>query len=195
MTLLGCARCGLVSECARPDGVCPRCGHALHLRKPESLERCSAFLLAAAMLYVPSNLLPVVSTRAITGEETHTLFGGVLELWDAGSWDLAAIVFIASLVVPMTKMLALAILVVSARRRSTWRQRERAGLVRLLDAIGHWSMLDVFVVVLLAGMVRLEPLAGITPEPGLLAFGAVVVFTILAADSFDPKLIWQDGDG
>jgi paraquat-inducible protein A len=90
----------------------------------------------------------------------------------------------------MTKMLGLAVLIATARRRSTWRQRERAALVRLLDAIGHWSMLDVFVVVLLTGMVRFEPLAGVTPEPGLFAFGAVVVLTMLATDGFDRRLIW-----
>jgi paraquat-inducible protein A len=155
------------------------------------VQRCAAFLLTAAILYLPSNLLPVTTAGTLTdGVHAYTLFGGVLELWKAGAADLAVIVFVASLVVPLTKMVVLALLLVTAQRRSRWRQRERAALARLVAGVGHWSMLDVYVVVLLTAMVSFGVFAGVQPEPGLAAFGAVVVFTMLAAESFDPRWIW-----
>lgn len=197
--LLGCHDCGLVSAVAheeRRKPRCPRCDYPLHERKPLALQRSTAFLAAAALLYLPSNLLPVMSTRtAIDGERQHTLLGGIAELWEAGQWELAVIVFIASIAVPITKMGALSLLLFTSQRRSTWRQAERARLYRMVDTIGHWSMLDVYVVVMLAGMVQFGALAGVAAEPGLLAFGAVVVFTMLATEAYDPKLIWPEPPG
>jgi paraquat-inducible protein A len=196
LRLRGCRHCGLVSHtppgAAAGEGAppCPRCGHALRARKPRSLQRTSAWLIAAAVLYVPANVLSVMATSSVLGRYTHTLMGGIVELWKADSGGLALIVLVASIVVPVGKIAALALLVVTARRRSLWRQRERAALYRLVDAVGHWSMLDVFVVVVLVGMLRFGPLGGVEPQPGLLAFGAVVVLTVLAASSFDPRLIW-----
>jgi len=155
------------------------------------LQRSWAYLVAAAILYLPSNLLPVTTAYTLTDlRHAYTLMGGVMQLWKAGAWDLAAIVFIASLVVPLTKMVALAVLLVTTRRRSTWRRRERTALARLVNGVGHWSMLDVYVVVLLTAMVSFGVLAGVEPEPGLVAFGAVVVLTMLAAQSFDSRWIW-----
>jgi len=164
------------------------------------VQRSAAFLLTAAILYLPSNVLPVTTAGDLAaGTHAYTLFGGVLELWRVDLYDLAVIVFVASLVVPLTKMVLLALLLATARRRSRWRQRERAVLARLVAGVGHWSMLDVYVVVLLTAMVSFGVLAGVQPEPGLVAFGAVVVFTMLAAESFDPRWIWPDegegGDG
>jgi len=192
--LLSCESCGLVSEVRTDDARCPRCATPLHALKPMALQQSSAYLIAAALLYVPSNLLPVMSTRSVLhgGERSHTLFGGIGELWTTGSWELAVIVFAASIVVPMMKMVTLTLLIVTARRRSHWRQRERAKLYRMIDAVGHWSMLDVYVVVMLGGMFQFGALGAVEAEPGLLAFGAVVVFTMLAADSFDPRLIWPE---
>lgn len=191
-SLRGCEACGLVCE-AVADVPCPRCGAPLHHRRPQSLQRSTAFLIAAALLYVPSNVLPVMSTRSVIhGERTHTLLGGIIELWTSGSWELSIIVFIASIAVPILKMAALTLLIATAHRRSTWRQYERARLYRMVDAVGHWSMLDVFVVVLLAGMVQFGPLAGVRPQPGLLAFGAVVVLTMISAGQFDARLIWPE---
>jgi paraquat-inducible protein A len=166
----------------------------------EGVQRSAAFLLTAAVLYLPSSLLPVTTAGDLpSGTHAYTLFGGVLELWRVGLWDLAVIVFVASLVVPLVKMVLLALLLTTARRRSRWRQRERAAMARLVAGVGHWSMLDVYVVVLLTAMVSFGVLAGVQPEPGLVAFGAVVVFTMLAAESFDPRWIWPDegegGDG
>ena len=192
--MLGCECCGMVSATARRDGArCPRCGFALHARKPDSLQRTSALLVAAAVLYVPANTLPIMATASVvTGRESHTILGGIVELWHGGSWDLALIVFIASIAVPILKIAALALLVITAQRRSRWRQAERASLYRLIETVGHWSMLDVFVVVLLVGMVRFGAFASVDPAAGLLAFGAVVVLTMLASASFDPRLIWPD---
>jgi paraquat-inducible protein A len=193
--LLGCECCGLVSEAppAAASARCPRCGFALHARKPQSLQRTAAYLLAAVVLYVPANTLPIMGTASvITGRESHTILGGILELWHTGSWDLALIVFIASIAVPILKIAALALLTITARRKSRWRQAERASLYRLIEAVGHWSMLDVFVVVLLVGMVRFGAFATVEPAAGLLAFGAVVVLTMLASASFDPRLIWPE---
>jgi paraquat-inducible protein A len=195
--LWGCECCGMVSRV--PQGGddtprCPRCLFALHERKPYSLQRTVAYLVAAVLLYIPANTLPVMGTASVLGKYDHTILGGIAELWHDGSWELAAIVFIASIAVPILKIAALTLLVVTAHFRSRWRQVERARLYRLLETVGHWSMLDVFVVVILVGMVRFGAFASVRPEAGLLAFGAVVVATMLAAASFDPRLIWPEPD-
>ena len=190
--LIGCDVCALVLRAPNPGlgGCCPRCGNTLHARKPFSVQRTLSWLAVSLVLYVPANLLPVMTTTSVLGRASHTIGSGIVELWSTGSHELALIVFIASVVVPLGKIGSLALLAFTAQRRSCWRQRERAGLYRLVDTVGHWSMLDVFVVVLLVGMVQFGVLASVEPGPGLLAFGAVVVATMLAASSFDPRLIW-----
>lgn len=201
LRLYSCPTCGRVSQLVHPAAPgsgpleCPRCGTDLHHRLPGSLQRTWAYLIAASVLYIPANLLPIMSTSSVfEGETRHTILGGIEELRSSGDWLLAAIVFIASIAVPMLKIGALLLLVVTAQRRSRWKQLERAQLYRMIEAVGHWSMLDIFVVVLLVGTIRFGPLAGVLPEPGLLAFGAVVVLTMLAAGSFDPRLIWPEPD-
>ncbi len=194
--LYGCPHCGLVSRPVNPnDGRplrCPRCLTALDHAYAGSLQRTWAYTLAAMLLYLPANALPIMTTVTVFGTSPHTILGGIAELWQNGDWSLAVIVFVASIVVPLLKLFVLLLLAFTAQRRSRWRSPERARLYRLLDAVGHWSMLDVYVVVLLVGMVRFAPLAGIRPEPGLLAFGAVVVLSIMAANAFDPRLIWPE---
>ncbi len=189
---LGCACCGLVSAVPGAVSSCPRCAHVLHWRKPMSLQRTWALLIAAAVLYVPANALPVMHTTQAFRSAEHTLLGGIAELWHDGAWGLAMIVFIASIAVPLLKIGALALLAWSAQHAPRWRRLERARIFGLVEAVGHWSMLDVYVVVLLAGMVRFDSLASAEPGPGLLAFAAVVVLTMLAAHSFDARLIWQE---
>ena len=187
-----CECCGLVLQ-ATPAGAalnCPRCAIEVHAIKPQSLQRTAAFLFTAVLLYIPANLLPVMSTNSLLGDAEHTIVGGIIELWTDGSWALALIVFIASIAVPLIKIVALALLTFTASRSSRWQQRQRAALYRLVESVGHWSMLDVFVVVLLVGMVRFGLIASVEPEAGLLAFGGVVVATMLASASFDPRLIW-----
>jgi paraquat-inducible protein A len=188
--LAACECCGLVARA--PAGIaqaCPRCGCGLHVRKPRSLQRTTAFLLAAVVLYIPANLLPVMTTVSVFGPYAHTLLGGIAELWLSDP-ALAVVVFIASIAVPVFKIAVLGMLVWTARRASVWRQRGRTKVYRLIENVGHWSMLDVFVVVLLVGMVRFGAFASVRPQAGLLAFGAVVVLTMLASASFDPRLIW-----
>ena len=194
--ILPCSDCGLLCRAAGSSEplACPRCGSTLHARRPNSVVRTWAFLLAAAILYVPANVLTVMRTDSLFGSEDHTILGGVVELWNDGSWDLAVIVFIASIVVPILKMLALAVLALSVQRRSRWRRHERARLYRMLDAVGHWSMLDVYVVALLVGLVRFGGVAEVLPGPGIAAFGIVVVLTLLSSMSLDPRLIWDEPD-
>jgi paraquat-inducible protein A len=195
--LLGCESCGLVSAAAVIDepGLlqqCPRCGHVLRATKPFALQRTWACVLAAAVLYVPANALPVMVTTSAFQHDEHTLLGGIHELWLDGSWFLAAIVFIASIAVPMLKIGALGLLAWTVRHRPEWRRLERARLYRLVEAVGHWSMLDVYVVVLLAATVRFGPLASVGAGLGLLAFTAVGVLTMFATWSFVPRMFWRD---
>jgi paraquat-inducible protein A len=189
-----CHVCGLVHRVEGSlEGLrCLRCDAHLHRHAGLALQRCWAYLGAAAVLYIPANVLPVMSTNSLVmGGGRHTLLGGISELWDAGSWELALIVFVASIVVPLLKMVSLALLAWTGARGSGWARRERARLFRLVEAVGHWSMLDVLVVVLLVAMVQFGALANVQPEAGMLAFGAVVVLTMLAAGAFDPRLIWN----
>ncbi len=192
---LGCECCGQVSLASgrADDNVdCPRCGHPLSVRKPHSLQRTWAYLGAATVLYIPANVLPIMSTRTALRPTEHTIAAGIAELWIDEAWGLATLVFIASIVVPVLKIAALALLAASTRIAPHWRRLDRARLYGLVQAVGHWSMLDVYVVVLLAAMIRFGGLASAHPEPGLLAFAAVVVFTMLATHSFDPRMIWQE---
>jgi len=196
--LLGCECCGVVTSVAeaaleRPVRLrCPRCGHPVHPRRPMSLQRTWAYLVASTLLYVPANALPIMSTVNLFERSSHTIIGGIAELWTDGAYGLAVIVFVASIVVPLLKIAALALLAWTVPRAPAWRRRERARLYRVVETVGHWSMLDVYVVVLLAGMVNFGRIASAEPEPGLLAFAGVVVLTVLAARSFDPRLIWQE---
>ena len=140
------------------------------------------------------NVVHFVDSSVFGGTTRHTILGGIEELRADGDWMLALIVFVASIAVPMLKIGALLLLSFTAQRRSRWKSLERAQLFRMVEAVGHWSMLDVFVVVLLVGMIRFGAFAGVQPEPGLLAFGSVVVLTMLATESFDPRLLWPEED-
>jgi paraquat-inducible protein A len=191
--LMSCHHCGTVWQGAEDGEPCGRCGTRLHTRKPDSIRRTWALLIAACILYIPANMLPVMITRSLFGTQNDTILSGVIYFWVTGAYGLAAIVFIASFLVPLFKLTALILLVVLAQRRSDWRRQERAKLYRALEVIGRWSMLDVFVVSLLAGLVRIQGFAEITAGVGIGAFGAVVVLTMLASLSFDPRLNW-DGD-
>lgn len=192
--LLSCHACDTVSARTLEGGPCPRCGATLHWRKPDSLARTWAFLLSAMILYVPANLLPVMVTTSILGTQQDTIFSGVMYLWITGSHLLAIIVLIASIVVPMMKMVILLYLLLSVHFRARWRPRQRSRLFSLVEIVGRWSMLDIFVVALLAALVRAGALATIIPGSGAAAFGTVVVLTMLASLSFDPRLIWDAVD-
>ena len=193
---LACHACGLVAadSGAHARGQrqhCARCGSTLHHRLPDSIGRTWALLLGAAILYIPANLLPVMYTHSLFGKEDDTIISGVVYFWNSGSPALAAIIFIASIVVPVAKLGALALLAWTSQRGSRWRPRQRTVLYRLVEFVGRWSMLDIFVITLTVALVRFSSLAVVTAGPGALAFCAVVVLTMLASLQFDPRLIWD----
>ena len=194
--LVGCHACGLVQDMAEhgPDGQarhCARCRAVLHNRKPQTLARTWALMLTAAILYIPANVLPVMHITSVAGDSSHTILGGVVELWHGGAWDIALIVFVASVVVPMTKLLALLLLVLRVQRGDAEGLRARTRLYEMVEFIGQWSMLDVFVVILLSALANFPGLMRISAAPGAAAFGLVVVLTMLAARSFDPRSAWD----
>ena len=190
--LLSCPACSRLSRPAPPpqQSLCPRCGTALYPRRPASLALTWAYVLAAALLYLPANLLPVMTSSSLFGAQRDTIYSGVVFLWDDGSWFLAVLVFFASIVVPLVKLLVLATLALSVQLR-TRRPLPLTKAYRGIEFIGRWSMLDIYVVTILAGLVQLQSRAAVQAGPGAVAFGAVVVLTILAARSFDPRLIWD----
>lgn len=190
--LMGCHTCGLVVRAAdAASACCPRCGSHLHYRKPNSITRTWALLLTAMIMYIPANVLPVMYASAFGNRQGDTIMSGVVYFLKHGDWPLALIIFIASITVPMFKMLALIYLLLSVQRRSHIRQRQRTQLYRITELMGRWSMVDVFVVALMAAIVQLGALAEITPGLGALAFASVVILTMFAALSFDPRLIWD----
>jgi paraquat-inducible protein A len=172
-------------------GHCPRCGAHLHLRKPDSLARTWACLIAAVILYIPANVLPVMDTSSLFGAQKDTIMSGVVYLWTSGSWPLAVLVFVASIAVPMLKILAIGFLALSANVRSTWQPEHRARIYRIVELVGRWSMLDIYVIAVLTSLVQFNALATVRAGPAAIAFGAVVVLTMFAALSFDPRLIWD----
>lgn len=178
---------------ADPDGQhhCLRCHSTLHYRKPDHLARTWALLIAAILLYIPANVLPIMNVSSVLGDSKHTIIGGVLELWESGAWDIALIVFIASVVVPMTKLMALLVLVISIQRRSVANLRPRTRLYEMVEFIGQWSMLDVFVVILLAALANFQGLMAISAGAGAAAFGMVVILTMISAMSLDIRRGWD----
>jgi len=188
-----CHDCGLLSRLSghTHGASCPRCGGALHFRKQRSLERTWALVIAAILCYLPANLFPVMTVISLGKRQSDTIMSGVVYLLMHHMWPLAIIIFIASVFVPLMKLVILVSLLISVHRRSSWRPVDRTRLYRLTEVIGRWSMVDIYVVTILVALVRLGNLATIEAGAGAVFFGAVVVLTILAAESFDPRLIWD----
>jgi paraquat-inducible protein A len=155
------------------------------------VSRCWALLIGAYILYIPANLLTIMETGSLFSYRKDTIVSGVVELWRTGSWGIAVVVFIASVTIPLLKLISLTLLLVSVQRRSTWHPRQRTRLYRLVELVGRWSMLDIYVVALLAALVQLGNMATVKAGPAALAFGAVVVLTMFASMQFDPRLIWD----
>lgn len=166
----------------------------MHRRKPDSLARTWALTLTAYILYIPANLLPVMTVMMSGRGEPDTILSGVKALLVGGMWPLALLVFFASITVPVLKLLVLTYLLLSVQFKSRWRPRERTVLYRITESVGRWSMIDIFVIAILAAVVKLGALATIEAGPGAVAFGGVVVVTMFAAMSFDPRLIWDGLD-
>ena len=191
--LLRCNACDLLCKPLASAGPsnCPRCAAPLHQRIPHSIRKTWAFLLAAMILYIPANLMPIMQSRSFFSVRDDTIMSGVVFLWIGGSHMLALLVFVASIVIPLFKLMALSLLTLSVQLRSSWQPRQRSRMYRLIEAIGRWSMLDIYVVAVLVALVQVQSFARIEAGPGAAAFGAVVVLTLLASSSFDPRLIWD----
>ena len=187
---ISCDCCRLLSA-APPGSACPRCAARLHPRKPNSVARTWALIVAALILYVPANAYPVMVIVTFGRGGPHTILGGVEEFLRSGFWPLALIVFLASIMVPMLKLAGLVVMLLGIHRRSAARLRDRTRLYRAVEAIGRWSMIDIFVVSVLVAVVRFGNLASIDAAVGATCFAAVVVLTILAASAFDPRLMWD----
>lgn len=196
-TLIGCHVCDQVAAVAPHGGHarCTRCGSSLHLRKPESLPRAWALLLTGVILYVPANVYPVMTFVYLGSGQPQTILAGVSFLLHEGMWPLAALIFFASVLIPVMKILALAVLLASVQLGWSGRLRERTLLYRIVEGVGRWSMVDVFVIAILVSVVQLGALATITPGIGAIAFCLVVILTMLAALAFDPRLMWDAAHG
>ncbi|WP_292771082.1 paraquat-inducible protein A, partial [Methylophaga sp. UBA5113] len=158
---------------------------------PHSLQRTWALLAAAIVMYIPANVYPIMTTTLLGQSNPSTIIGGVIELSQKGSWPIAAVIFFASIVVPVGKILALIWLSIVVQKSSELMANTRTKLYRITEFIGRWSMVDLFVVAILVALIRAGNLMSITPGPAALAFGAVVILTMLAAMTFDPRLIWD----
>jgi paraquat-inducible protein A len=193
--LVSCETCGLLSRPAAvgEPGYCPRCGAELAWRHHHSIQHTWALVIAAAICYIPANVLPVLTSTKLGASESDTIMSGVVFLYISGSWPLALIVLVASVMVPLGKLVALIYLLITVQRGWPVSNRERIRLYRMVEFIGRWSMLDVFVVTFTVALVQLQPLMSVQPAPGVLFFAAVVVLTMMAAESFDPRLIWDSG--
>jgi paraquat-inducible protein A len=197
-TLIACNICGLVQRVEELEpgtaAECYRCGSTISKRKVNSVGRTAAFSLAALIFYVPANIYPILRMELYGVHSENTVWDGVVTLFRDGQWPVATIVFLASILIPLFKLLGLLFLVVTTNFKSTrWRQ-ERTWIYKIIDLVGPWAMLDVFLLSVLVALVKLKQFATVLPGPGLLAFTAVVVLTILASICFDPTLIWEDSD-
>ena len=196
--LIGCRRCHLAHGAAKTH--CDRCGTRLVSRDETSLQRVWAWWVAGVLFYIPANLYPMLSTRVLFTTQESTILGGAIELAEGGAWGVAAIIVIASIGIPVAKFAAIAWLALSVRRPARHRddRHRRQVMYEIVEFIGRWSMIDIFVVAITSALVHLRVLVSVQPGPAAIAFAASVIFTMLAARSFDSRLIWDSfdrGDG
>jgi paraquat-inducible protein A len=194
---VSCHICHLVCRPADNVGalLCPRCAAPVHSRTPASLTRTWAFLVACYLLYIPANILPIMDTSSLFEAQSDTIMSGVVFLWNSGSWATATVVFIASVVQPIFKLLVLSYIAASIQAGRVANPSRQTRLHRFVHLIGRWSMLDIYMVAILVAMVQSPTLAEIKPGPAAMAYGALVVFTVLASSSLDPRLIWDAARG
>jgi paraquat-inducible protein A len=189
-TWMRCERCGLIVAAKQGQG-CARCGHRLFKRKRHSVRRTWALVIGAILLIIPANVLPVMSVTRFGRREIDTIMSGVVELMQHDLWGLAFVIFLASIVIPVLKLLALIVMLVMTQRRSPAYLRERTRVLRVVHDIGRWSMVDVFSVMILVSLLDLGRLATVLPGYGVVAFGMVVILTMLASEAFDSRLMWD----
>ena len=194
-SMVPCHRCHLLSQIP-PGGnrygmACPRCGTALHQRKPDSLPRTWALVIAAIVFYIPAMVLPISTTTTFAGAQSDTIMSGVIYFIHSGSWHIALVIFVASILVPILKLLILIFLLISVRLKSTWHPLDSTRLYRIIELIGKWSMVDIYVITIMMALIKLGGLASFDAGPAAVFFGTMVVITMFAAMSFDPRLIWD----
>ena len=187
-SLVSCHSCHLLSK-TRPlskgsFAVCPRCGAALHSRKPNSIARTWALVIAAAIFYIPANVLPITRVISFGKAQSDTIMSGVIYFVKSGSWPIALVIFVASVFVPLLKLIILIYLLISVQIKSKWRPKDRTRLYRITEAVGRWSMVDIYVVTLLVALVKLGALATIEAGPGAIFFAGVVIITIFCRHEF-----------
>lgn len=204
LSLVLCHCCGVLNsiptitqdEGKQPKGRCQRCYSPLHLRKTNSLERTLAFLIAASVLYIPANVLPMTVTESLLGRQQDTIMSGVIYFWQSGDYFVSTVIFMASIFIPLLKLVILSVLLTAVHlqssKRVTFSPEHCAIMYRIVEFVGRWSMIDVFVVAMLAALIQIQSLATILAGTGAVAFGAVVVLTMFASLSFDPRIIWDN---
>ena len=194
-SLVSCHSCHLLCKAASASkdayAVCPRCGTRLHVRKPNSIARTWALVIAAFIFYIPANVLPITHVVSFGKAQSDTIMSGVIYFVKTGSWPIALVIFVASVFVPLLKLFLLTYLLISVHVKSQWRPKDRTRLYRITEAVGRWSMVDIYVVTILVALVKLGSLATIQAGAGAIFFAGVVIITIFAAMSFDPRLIWD----
>lgn len=189
LDLAACHTCNKVSEIHHHH--CPRCGSPLHARKPDSLARCLAFGITGIIAYIPANLLPIMLITQLGTEEKSTILGGVATFWEMKAYPVAITIFIASVMIPGLKFIALGILCGAASGKIELNPKSANRMYYLTELVGRWSMVDVFVVAILVGLIQMGNLMSIEPGAAAIAFGLMVILTMLSAHAFDPKLIWD----
>ena len=187
--LSNCEVCGMLSDASNDH--CPRCHSHIELRKPNSIQRVLAFTIVATILYIPANVLPITVTYQFGNVINSTIIGGVFFLWHHGSYPVALVILVASVMVPSGKIAALYYLCWTVYRGKPINQKENTILYRIVELIGRWSMVDVFVVALLVALIQLGGVLTFAPGAAALSFAGVVIITMFAANSFDPRLIWD----
>jgi paraquat-inducible protein A len=194
-SLISCQSCHLLSKApaaADPSPLrCPRCGSNMYHRKPHSVARTWILLIIAIFLYIPANVLPVTIFTSFGDVQKDTILSGVIYLMKNDMWVIASIIFVASILIPLLKICILSFLVISVQKGSPWRPKDRTRLYRIIESIGRWSMVDVYVVTIMVAMVKLGLIGNFEAGPGIVAFAFVVISTMLATLSFDPRLIWD----
>ncbi|MFJ5286514.1 paraquat-inducible protein A [Pseudomonas sp. NPDC088429] len=192
--ILTCTECHELNrqEADNDEQTCSRCGALVHARRPNSLTRTWALLITAAIIYIPANVLPIMTVSSLGQGDPSTIMSGVIQLVQHGMIPIAAVVFIASILVPTFKLVGIALLLFSVQRKQPLSARQRIWMYRFIEFIGRWSMLDIFVIAILVAVVNFGRLASVEANLGAIAFASVVILTMLAAVTFDPRLIWDN---
>ncbi len=187
-----CHDCGCLSKQAGRSKLCPHCGSRLHPRLPNSFQRTAALLLSAFCLYIPANIYPIMTVMRLGSGEPHTIIGGIMALIHGNMLPIALLVLVASILVPLLKLLGISLLLLNVHYRWQGHAKKWTILYRIIAFVGRWSMLDIFMISILVALVDMGDVAQVIAGPAATAFAAVVVLTMFAAKSFDPRLIWDN---